>query len=180
MNKSTATFSKTSLKLTALLLLLIGALWLNSLIHIAVSFSLYWSFQASIPLSKKALQNSQLKNPLFIPNAVYRNLLLSFLGLYLLALHFLSADVAGFIAIGIGLMFIAKLKELHYWALLRNREILCYYHIQLICAAGYLYLGYQQILLTEPTLLSKGLISTYLLGVMALIHHSSLPDQNPK
>ena len=81
----------------------------------------------------------------------------------------LAHNVSGFIAIGIGFIFIAKLKELHYLELFCSPRILCYYFIQLLGGCGYLWLGYNQINMI-PSLAPLYLISCgYVLTASALV-----------
>ncbi|WP_386689402.1 hypothetical protein [Lonepinella sp. MS14437] len=118
---------------------------LYDLIHLAVLATLGESFKLSMILSKAALKNSSLRNPIFIPNLIYRNLLAVCLVFYLLSEIFLTDNVSGFIAMGIGCLFMANLKEFHYWDLLRFSPLFAYYLLQFIASLGYLCLGFSQI-----------------------------------
>ena len=139
------------------------------LIHLGICLLIQATFQTSILLAKKALSRTKLKNPVFIPNRIYCNLAITFLLLYIAAEITLAHNVSGFIAIGIGFIFIAKLKELHYFELFCSPRILCYYFMQLLSGCGYLWLGYNQINMI-PSLSPLYLISCgYLLPVSVLV-----------
>ncbi|TYG35038.1 hypothetical protein FW755_08030 [Lonepinella koalarum] len=136
-------------------------------VHLAVLATLWESVNFSLRLSTIALKNSQLKNPLFIPNLIYRNLLLALLFFYGISSILLPDNVSGFLAIGIGCLFIANLKEFHYWDLLRFPALAVYYLLQLIGGMGYFYLGYCQ-LSQQSLLIAQGVILSYLVGLLSL------------
>ncbi|WP_439259206.1 hypothetical protein [Lonepinella sp. BR2930] len=140
---------------------------LYDLIHLAVLATLGESFKLSMILSQVALKNSSLNNPIFIPNLIYRNLLAVCLVFYLLSEIFLTDNVSGFIAMGIGCLFMANLKEFHYWELLRFPAFAVYYLLQLIGGMGYFYLGICQ-LSQQSLLIAQGLILSYLVGLLSL------------
>lgn len=99
------------------------------------------SFRISVVLGYEALKSTKLKDPVFIPNAVYKNLQITFLSLLIISLFFASAQVSAFIAIGVGAMFLATLKELHFIVLLRKYYVLSYYFIVLFGGLSYLLYG---------------------------------------
>ncbi|WP_439238766.1 hypothetical protein [Lonepinella sp. BR2919] len=136
-------------------------------IHLAVLATLWESVNFSLRLSTIALKNSQLKNPLFIPNLIYRNLLLVLLLFYAISSILLPDNVSGFLAVGIGCLFMANLKEFHYWDLLRFPAFAVYYLLQLIGGMGYFYLGYCQ-LSQQSLLIAQGVILSYLVGLLSL------------
>ena len=120
--------------------------FLYAQIHISVAAISVVSFRVSMVLGDEALKKTNYKDPVFLPNFVYKNLLAFFAILYALSLLFLDEKTSGFIALGVGCVMLAKLKELHYFALLKRHYIIFYYTLQLACAAGYLWLGTTQIL----------------------------------
>ena len=53
----------------------------------------------------------------------------------------LPAQTAGFTALAVGFILLAKLRELHHHELLRKHYVRTYYLLQLFAAAGYLWAG---------------------------------------
>ena len=106
---------------------------------------LFVSIRVSLLLCSEALKESSLKDPVFLPNAVYKNIAILFITAYAAAERWLPADAAGFAALAAGLMLLAKLRELHHWELLRKHYVRTYYAVQLFGAAGYLWLGYAKL-----------------------------------
>ncbi|WP_455647820.1 hypothetical protein [Lonepinella koalarum] len=136
-------------------------------VHFAVLVTLWESVNFSLRLSIIALKNSQLKNPLFIPNLIYRNLLLVLLFFYGISSILLPDNVSGFLAVGIGCLFIANLKEFHHLELLRFPYLSIYYLIQLLAGVGYLYLGICQIS-QQSVAVAQWVILGYLIGLVGL------------
>lgn len=118
---------------------------LNSLVHLNMAAVLFVSIRVSLLLCSEALKESSLKDPVFLPNAVYKNIAILFITAYAAAERWLPADAAGFAALAAGLMLLAKLRELHHWELLRKHYVRTYYAVQLFGAAGYLWLGYAKL-----------------------------------
>lgn len=102
-------------------------------------------FKISVMMGNEALKVTKLKNPIFIPNKIYRNLLASLLLLYVISNLYLDPSINGFIALGIGCLFLAKLKELHYREFFIQPYIKTYYFIQFSNAICFLYLGFLQV-----------------------------------
>ncbi|OBX03534.1 hypothetical protein QV06_09800 [Gallibacterium genomosp. 3] len=101
----------------------------------------YFTSQLQSRLVKQALQKTTLKHPVFIPNPIYRNLLLFFTTIYLVAFFFLPHSITGFNALTIGFILIAQLKDLHHWELLSRYPLQLYYIVQFAFAITYVYLG---------------------------------------
>ena len=115
--------------------------FLLSFVHINVAAIAVVSYRISVVIGNEALRESGLKDAVFIPNFIYKNLA-AFLAFALaLATPFLSEATCGFIALGIGFLFLAKLRELHYAEILSRHYMAFYYALQAACAAGYLWLG---------------------------------------
>ena len=114
---------------------------LRAQVHINMAAVLFVSFRVSILLGAEALKESRLKDPVFIPNAVYKNIGILFLLLYAAAELRLPAQAAGFMALAAGCVLLAKLRELHHFELMRKHYVRTYYWLQLCAAAGYLWLG---------------------------------------
>lgn len=102
-------------------------------------------FKISVMMGSEALKVTNLKNPIFVPNKIYRNLLASLLFLYVISNLYLDSSINGFIALGIGCLFLAKLKELHYQELFIQPYIKTYYFTQSLNAICFLYLGFLQV-----------------------------------
>ena len=102
-------------------------------------------FKISVMMGSEALKVTNLKNPIFMPNKIYRNLLASLLFLYVISNLYLDSSINGFIALGIGCLFLAKLKELHYQELFIQPYIKTYYFTQSLNAICFLYLGFLQV-----------------------------------
>ena len=81
------------------------------------------------------------ERPCFIPNIVYKNIAITFLLLHAAAELWLPAQTAGFTALAVGFILLAKLRELHHHELLRKHYVRTYYLLQLFAAAGYLWTG---------------------------------------
>ena len=115
--------------------------FLLSFVHINVAAIAVVSYRISVVIGNEALREAGLKDAVFIPNFIYKNLA-AFLAFTLaLATPFLSEATCGFIALGIGFLFLAKLRELHYAEILSRHYMAFYYALQVACAAGYLWLG---------------------------------------
>ena len=115
--------------------------FLLSFVHINVAAIAVVSYRISVVIGNEALREGGLKDAVFIPNFIYKNLA-AFLAFALaLATPFLSDAACGFIALGIGFLFLAKLRELHYAEILSRHYMAFYYTLQAACAAGYLWLG---------------------------------------
>lgn len=115
--------------------------FLLSFVHINVAAIAVVSYRISVVIGNEALREGGLKDAVFIPNFIYKNLA-AFLAFALaLATPFLSEATCGFIALGIGFLFLAKLRELHYAEILSRHYMAFYYALQAACAAGYLWLG---------------------------------------
>lgn len=116
--------------------------WLKTQVHLHIAAVLFVSFRVSLLLGNEALKQTALKDPIFIPNVVYKNIGMTFLLIYAAAEWFLPAEALGFLAISIGMIFFAKLRELHHWELLRQHYVRTYYILQTLGAIGYTWLGY--------------------------------------
>ncbi len=115
--------------------------FLLSFVHINVAAIAVVSYRISVVIGNEALREAGLKDAVFIPNFIYKNLT-AFLAFALaLASPFLSEATCGFIALGIGFLFLAKLRELHYAEILSRHYMAFYYALQAACAAGYAWLG---------------------------------------
>ena len=115
--------------------------FLLSFVHINVAAIAVVSYRISVVIGNEALREAGLKDAVFIPNFISKNLA-AFLAFALaLATPFLSEAACGFIALGIGFLFLAKLRELHYAEILSRHYMAFYYALQAACAAGYLWLG---------------------------------------
>ena len=115
--------------------------FLLSFVHINVAAIAVVSYRISVVIGNEALREAGLNDAVFIPNFIYKNLA-AFLAFALaLATPFLSEAACGFIALGIGFLFLAKLRELHYVEILSRHYMAFYYALQAACAAGYLWLG---------------------------------------
>lgn len=115
--------------------------FLLSFVHINVAAIAVVSYRISVVIGNEALREGGLKDAVFIPNFIYKNLA-AFLAFALaLASPFLSEAACGFIALGIGFLFLAKLRELHYVEILSRHYMAFYYALQAACAVGYAWLG---------------------------------------
>ena len=115
--------------------------FLLSFVHINVAAIAVVSYRISVVIGNEALREAGLSDAVFIPNFIYKNLA-AFLSFALaLATPFLSEAACGFIALGIGFLFLAKLRELHYVEILSRHYMAFYYALQAACAAGYAWLG---------------------------------------
>lgn len=92
------------------------------------------------PLGTETLKECRLKDPVFIPNVIYKNIAITLL-LHAAAELWLPAQTAGFTALAVGFILLAKLRELHHHELLRKHYVRTYYLLQLFAAAGYLWTG---------------------------------------
>ena len=115
--------------------------FLLSFVHINVAAIAVVSYRISVVIGNEALREAGLKDAVFIPNFIYKNLAAFFAFALALATPFLSEAACGFIALGIGFLFLAKLRELHYVEILSRHYMAFYYALQAACAAGYLWLG---------------------------------------
>lgn len=146
-----------------------GERFLHAQMHLHAAAACLIGFRISLVLGSEALKDSCLKDPVFIPNPVYRNLAASCFVLYAAAELCLPPRTAGFVAVGCGLMLLAKLRELHYSELLRKHYIRIYYVVQLLGACAYLWLGLAQLLGHDPHAARHLLAVGYLAGMAWLI-----------
>ena len=123
---------------------------LRAQVHLNMAAVMFVSIRVSILLGAEALKESTLKDPVFIPNVVYKNIAITFLLLHTAAELWLPAQTAAFTAFAVGFILLAKLRELHHHELLRKHYVRTYYFLQLFAAIGYLWIGINK-LLDEPT-----------------------------
>lgn len=114
---------------------------LRAQVHLNMAAVMFVSIRVSVLLGAEALKECRLKDPVFIPNAVYKNIAITFLLLHAAAELWLPAQTAGFTALAVGFILLAKLRELHHHELLRKHYVRTYYLLQLFAAAGYLWTG---------------------------------------
>jgi len=115
--------------------------FLISTLHINSFGILIISFRVSVVLGDLAIREANLKDTVFVPNGVYKNIAATIVALYAAIFPFVSPTVSGFVAIGVGFLLLAKLRELHYFTLLRRHYLFFYYCTQLLGSVGYLWLG---------------------------------------
>ena len=114
---------------------------LRAQVHLNMAAVMFVSIRVSILLGAEALKESTLKDPVFIPNVVYKNIAITFLLLHTAAELWLPAQTAAFTAFAVGFILLAKLRELHHHELLRKHYVRTYYFLQLFAAIGYLWIG---------------------------------------
>lgn len=114
---------------------------LRAQVHLNMAAVMFVSIRVSVLLGAEALKECRLKDPVFIPNVVYKNIAITFLLLHAAAELWLPAQTAGFTALAVGFILLAKLRELHHHELLRKHYVRTYYLLQLFAAAGYLWTG---------------------------------------
>ena len=103
---------------------------LRAQVHLNMAAVMFVSVRVSVLLGAESLKECRLKDPVFIPNVVYKNIAITFLLLHAAAELWLPAQTAGFTALAVGFILLAKLRELHHHELL-----------QLFAATGYLWTG---------------------------------------
>ncbi len=119
--------------------------FLLSFVHINIAAIVVVSYRISVVIGNEALREGGLKDAVFIPNFIYKNLAAFLTFALAFATPFLSDATCGFIALGIGFLFLAKLRELHYVEILSRHYMAFYYALQAACAAGYAWLGWELI-----------------------------------
>ena len=110
-------------------------------VHLNMAAVMFVSVRVSVLLGAEALKECRLKDPVFIPNVVYKNIAITFLLLHAAAELWLPAQTAGFTALAVGFILLAKLRELHHHELLCKHYVRTYYLLQLFAAVGYLWTG---------------------------------------
>ena len=123
---------------------------LRAQVHLNMAAVMFVSIRVSILLGAEALKESTLKDPVFIPNVVYKNIAITFLLLHAAVELWLPAQTTAFTAFAVGFILLAKLRELHHHELLRKHYVRTYYFLQLFAAIGYLWIGINK-LIDEPT-----------------------------
>ena len=123
---------------------------LRAQVHLNMAAIMFVSIRVSILLGAEARKESTLKDPVFIPNVVYKNIAITFLLIHTAAELWLPAQTAAFTAFAVGFILLAKLRELHHQELLRKHYVRTYYFLQLFAAIGYLWMGINK-LIDEPT-----------------------------
>ncbi|OBX08149.1 hypothetical protein QV08_05760 [Gallibacterium salpingitidis] len=116
------------------------------LLNVLTLISCHFAFRLQIKMSIAALKQSKLKNPVFTPNLIYRNLIILFTLVYLCSYLLLPNSVAGFNALAVGLLMIAQLKDLHHYELLKKYYFQLYYLAQTTLGLLYLYIGIQSVI----------------------------------
>lgn len=96
---------------------------LRAQVHLNMAAVMFVSVRVSILLGAEALKECRLKDPVFIPNVVYKNIAITFLLLHAAAELWLPAQTAGFTALAVGFILLAKLRELHHHELLRKHYV---------------------------------------------------------
>ena len=114
---------------------------LRAQVHLNMAAIMFVSVRVSVLLGAEALKECRLKDPVFIPSIVYKNIAITFLLLHAAAELWLPAQTAGFTALAVGFILLTKLRELHHHELLRKHYVRTYYLLQLFAAAGYLWTG---------------------------------------
>lgn len=84
---------------------------LRAQVHLNMAAVMFVSVRVSILLGAEALKECRLKDPVFIPNIVYKNIAITFLLLHAAAELWLPAQTAGFTALAVGFILLAKLRE---------------------------------------------------------------------
>lgn len=113
---------------------------LRAQVHLNMAAVMFVSVRVSVLLGTETLKECRLKDPVFIPNVIYKNIAITLL-LHAAAELWLPAQTAGFTALAVGFILLAKLRELHHHELLRKHYVRTYYLLQLFAAAGYLWTG---------------------------------------
>ena len=108
---------------------------LRAQVHLNMAAVMFVSVRVSVLLGAEALKECRLKDPVFIPNVVYKNIAITFLLLHAATELWLPAQTAGFTALAVGFILLAKLRELHHHELLRKHYVRTYYLLQLFAAA---------------------------------------------
>ena len=75
---------------------------LRAQVHLNMAAVMFVSIRVSILLGAEALKESTLKDPVFIPNVVYKNIAITFLLLHTAAELWLPAQTAAFTAFAVG------------------------------------------------------------------------------
>ena len=96
-----------------------------------------------------------LKDPVFIPNVVYKNTAITFLLLHAAAELWFACANSRFTALPLVLSLLAKLRELHHHELLRKRTY-AHYFLQLFAAIGYLWIGTDKLMMTYRRSVTHG------------------------
>ncbi|ASK28053.1 NnrS family protein [Neisseria chenwenguii] len=157
---------------------------LRAQVHLNMAAVMFVSFRVSIFLGNEALKECRLKDPVFIPNMVYKNIAITFLLLYAAAELWLPLQTAAFAALAVGLVLLAKLRELHHHELLRKHYVRTCYWLQLLGAAGYLRIGFAkltgQAVGTPPHLITLGAIfgGVMMVWLTAGLWHSGFTKLN--
>lgn len=116
-----------------------------TLLHLNIIAILIIGFRVSAAIANEAIKD--IKDALFVPNFIHKNLAIFFILLYILAINLIKNDlVLGFMALGISCVIFAKLKELFYFVLLRKFYIFMYFLISFFIAFGYFCIGICKIL----------------------------------
>lgn len=118
---------------------------LRAQVHLHMAAVVFVSFRVSILLGSEALKKSSLKDPVFIPNLVYKNIAVTFLLIYAFTEWWLPTQTVAFTSFAVGLILLVKLRELHHIELLRQHYVRTYYWLQLFASIGYLWLGYTKL-----------------------------------
>ena len=119
-------------------------------VHLNMAAVMFVSIRVSILLGAESLKESTLKDPVFIPNVVYKNIAITFLLLHTAAELWLPAQTAAFISLCRWLYLACQVTRITSSRLLRKHYVRTYYFLQLFAAIGYLWIGINK-LIDEPT-----------------------------
>ena len=153
---------------------------LRTLIHLNAATVAMITLRISTLLGAEALRESSLKDPVFIPNKIYTNIVITFLLFYCVIELRLPPSTAGFAAVACGLILLAKLREWHHLELLRKHYICIHYATQLYGAVGYILLGWMQIIGSDNKAPLHLIVFGYIFGSILMIfstaglRHSSI------
>lgn len=115
-------------------------------LHLNLILLLIVGFKISLVIANNALK--EIKDAVFIPNFIDKNLAIFFIFLYMIAFLY-DKSVSGYFAIAVGLVVFAKLRELFYLILLKKLYVFIYFLITLFMAIGYFGLGVCELFLTK-------------------------------
>ncbi|MDU5325484.1 NnrS family protein [Campylobacter ureolyticus] len=115
-------------------------------LHLNLILLLIVGFKISSVIANKALK--EIKDAVFIPNFIDKNLAIFFIFLYMIAFLY-DKSVSGYFAIAVGLVVFAKLRELFYLILLKKAYVFIYFLITLFMAIGYFGLGVCELFLAN-------------------------------
>ncbi len=135
----------------------------QQLLHLNLLGIALITFRISRALGSQALEDAGYLDSLFIPNPYFKNLAVwLFYLLVLVNLTLENSVIEGWISLAIGGVMIGRLREWHFWVLLKCHYVRWLYLTLLVIGIGYTWRGLALIGFSNPSLFHHALLNPVL------------------